>query len=271
MFATDFIFNGELASDYNLVICSINGNDIETSPNGASITPVQVKSAASDVWQYIRGNYDEALSATIQVIKKSCDDSYDNAFFSVYEQREINRWLNKRDGFHEFKLIKEGFDGIVFNAQINVNKVELMGKVIGFELNIITDKPYAYFDEVTEYINSSASSDKHFILFNNGDEDGEIDTIVKVTCLNAGTLRIYNEATQKSLILSDCEYDETVYFDSKKREVKSNRRTAGQLLDKFNFGWIKLKRENGDGTNVLTINMDANIEVKYSPIAKISF
>lgn len=270
MFATDFQFNNELASSYGLLICNINGNgnDINTVNNAAKITPVLVRSAGSDVWQYVKGNYDEALSTTIQVIKNPCNNS-ESQYFSAYEQREINRWLNKRDKFYPFKIIKDGFENINFNAQINVNKVEFGDKVIGFELEITTDKPYAYLDEHTEYID--ATQTRNFILTNESDEDCEIDTIFKINCLAIGTLRIANSMTQKTMIISDCQYDETILIDTKKRKIVSNKRTSSEILDKFNFVWIKLKRINSNGSNELTINMDANIEVKYSPIAKISF
>ena len=269
MFAKDFQFNGELASSYGLFICDINvnSNDINIVNNAAKITPVLVRSAGSDVWQYVKGNYDEALSATIKVIKNPCND--DNQYFSVYEQREINRWLNKRDKFYPFKIIKDGYENINFNVQINVNKIEIYDKVIGFELEIITDKPYAYLDEHTELIDTTQS--RNFILANESDEDGEIDVIFKINCLGIGTLRITNSASQKTMIISDCQYDETILVDTKKRKIVSNKRTSSEILDKFNFVWIKLKRINGDGSNEFTINMDANIEVKYSPIAKISF
>lgn len=173
MFAKDFQFNGELASSYGLFICDINvnSNDINIVNNAAKITPVLVRSAGSDVWQYVKGNYDEALSATIKVIKNPCND--DNQYFSVYEQREINRWLNKRDKFYPFKIIKDGYENINFNVQINVSKIEIYDKVIGFELEIITDKPYAYLDEHTELIDTTQS--RNFILGNESDEDGEID------------------------------------------------------------------------------------------------
>lgn len=266
MYATDFKFDGELASSHNLIICSFNGSgDTQSIRNGADVKLTTSKSPSSNVWHHVNAQYDEVLSTTIQVMKLDCKNK--ERHFTVQEQETINRWLNRLDGYYPFQIIQDGYENIYFNAQINVNKIEIGGHVVGFELNIITDKPYGYFE--TQKINFQLSENEKFNFFDKSDEVGNFDILMKVTCLSSGSLTVTNALTRQSFTIDGCVVDEIINIDTENRKLSSSVRTNAELLKSFNFKWMTIGNTRTDRKNIISSTLPVDIEIIYNPICKI--
>lgn len=271
MYATDFQFDGELASSYGLMICSFdNSNGIETIRNGADISLTTTRSPGSNVWNHVYGKYDEVLTTTFQIIKNTCDND-SNRYFDTIEQRAINRWLNRLDKFYPFQIVQDGFEDIYFNAQINVNKIEICGNVVGFELTVTTDKPYGYFKE--QELNFSVSGGGSYSFVNISDDIGRIPAKIKVTCLTSGDLTIANDITNTTLSLKNCTNGEIIEVDTKKKKITSSMegRNLAELFKDFNFKWFYISNTMETRKNTLTFSIPCNVQITYDPICKISF
>lgn len=268
MYATDFQFDKELASSYGVMICTFDGTGGTASfRNGADVTLTTVRAPGSNTWNHVYSQYSEVLSATFQISKIPCKNK--DLYFDAIEQRAINRWLNRLDKFYPFRIIQDGYDNIYFNAQINVNKIELNGRVIGFELTITTDKPYGYFEEQELLFDIAADGSYSFV--NISDDIGRNDTRLKITCLADGSLTINNSATTETLTLLNCSNNEVIEFDTQNKKITSNMRTNADLLKAFNFKWLYISNTMESRRNTLTFSLPARVELHYHPVCKISF
>lgn len=267
MYATDFKFDGELASAHNLIICSFNGSGGTRSVrNGADVKLTTSKSPSSNVWHHVNAQYDEVLTCVIQVMKFSCGNE-ENRYFTVQEQETINRWLNRLDSYYPFQIVQNGYENIFFNVQINVNKLELGGQVIGFELTVTTDKPYGYFE--TQNINFHLEANGEYNFFDQSDEVGNFDVLMKVTCLDNGTLTVSNSLTGQSFTVDGCMTNEIISIDTENRKLSSSIRTNAELLKSFNFKWMTVGNTRTDRKNVISSTLPVDIEIVYNPICKI--
>lgn len=268
MWAEDFEFDNRLASSYGLIICSFNGSDgVETVRNGADIEMVTLKTPGTNEWRYIGSQYNEVLSTTFQITKKTCNRN-DNEYFTVEEQRLINRWLNRRDGFHEFRIIKEGYENIYFEAQANVDKIEFSGKVVGFEITVTTNRPYGL---LSEQIHKFMTSDNNsYNIIDISDEIGYIYPHTTIKILEDGNLTIKNSVNDEAIIVQNCRKDEIITMDNKNRLLTSSLRGVS-VMDNFNFKWLKIENNLEKRMNTLTFSLPCEVVLRYKPVCKISF
>lgn len=270
MYAKDFLFAGELASSHGLMICSFDGNnDNSDIANGADIEFTTVKASTDDVHRHINGAYGEVLSTTFSIAKMNCRNTSD-IYFSVAEQRDINRWLNRKDGFYPFKLVQTDYDTITFNVRINVKKKEINGMVAGFILEITSDKPYAYYKE--QKITFTANSNNYQrMVFDVSDDVGRTDIVMKVTTSSACNLSITNLTMNETLTIKNCSAGETITIDTQNQRILSTVRTTPELLKNFNFVWLNICNTRTDKRNMLKFSHPCSVELTYNPACKISF
>ena len=270
MYATDFQFDGQLASSYGLIICSFDGGGgVESVRNGADVNLTTSRVPNSKVWNHVNAQYNEVLTVTFQVAKLMCDDNVQDPYFSVQEQRAINRWLNRLDNYYPFQIIQDGFGNIYFNAQINVNKIEFGGRVIGFELTVTTDKAYGYFEKQTLKFPLDKNGTYSFVDLS--DDIGTVDIVMKITCAEAGDLTLTNSLTQQTMFVDDCSAGEVITIDTEKRKITSSIRTNAEMLKNFDFTWLNIGNTKDDKTNSITSTLPVGIELVYYPVCKISF
>lgn len=263
MWCNDFEFDGELASSHNLILCSFDGGGtIETSPNGADISFHTIKTPGDNEWKYICSQYDEVLSSTFQVMKKSCKGQ-NNKNFSVSEQRAVNRWLSRNDGFHKLKLIKDGYENIYFEAQLKVKKIELGCNVVGFEISVTTNKPYANFEEKEFSFTGTTYSFEDI-----SDEIGYQYPYMEIEVESDGNLEISNSQSKYSFVINNCTNGEKITIDNKNHIISSSLRNVDVIND-FNFKWFKIENKKNNKMNTLTLSLPCSVHIKYTPICKV--
>lgn len=269
MILTDFEWCGQSGSLFGLIPCCIDASSgIAVSDSGGAIHFSTSNVTGSNKWNFLSGKYDSVLSGTFQVCKNPCTAS--SEYFDAEDIRAINRWLCRKDGYHKFKVLKdddEGYSEFYFNAFLNVKKVEGFGHVAGLEISVTTDAPFAYFEPKTAVMHLLAP-DLQYVFIDMSDEAGTLYPVFRITCLADGDYVIKNSMSGIQSRISGCRSGEIITMDSEHKILSSSIR-GDSLLKSFNFGWLDIKNTLDERKNTYSSNLPCEIEMTYSPIAKI--
>ena len=184
MFGTDFEYDGKRLSDFGLMILSFNGaNNDDTASSGADITFGQVRTAGGDNYNLYSSTYDSAYSITFQIGKNPYNIScQEDLHFSPIEASEIQAWLCQ-DEYCKFRIQQDGYEKIYWNATFSSKQILVNGRIVGLELTLFTDAPYAYLDEIE--INETVIKNKSFFIDNFSDEIGNIKPNLKILFISS--------------------------------------------------------------------------------------
>lgn len=269
MILTDFEWCGQSGSLFGLLPCYIDSSSgITVSDNGAAIHFNTSNVAGSNKWSFLSGKYDSVLSGSFQVCKNPFTTQ--SEIFSVEDIRAINRWLCRKDGYHKFKVVKDadgGYAEFYFNACLNVKEIEYFGNVVGLEITVITDAPFAYFEPKTAIMDLSAAN-LQYVYIDMSDEVGTLYPVFKITCHTDGDYIIKNCMSGIQSKILGCRLGEIITMDSEHKILSSSVRDDS-LLKSFNFGWLDIMNTPDERKNTYASNLPCKIEMTYSPIAKI--
>lgn len=267
---TDFEWCGQAGSLYGLMICKIDSSSgVETVENGANIELSTVNPVGTNKWNFLSGKYTEPLSYTFQVCKNPCTTNID--YFTSTELRFLNRWLNRKDGYHKFKIVDSSdpdYSNIYFNSQLNVKQIEFSGNVIGLEITVLCDAPFGYFDEKTVVMNLNKGNSFQYKYSDSSDEVGHLYPQFLIKCVENGNLELGNTLSGKTLKISNCIANEIINIDSEHKIISSNIRGDDVIKD-FNYSWLDIMNTFEDNINTYVSNIPCIVTLKYSPIAKI--
>lgn len=151
MKCADFEFDGRYLSEFGLILCHFGSTGLETI-DGAEITFNTVSVQNGKKHEQVSTEYENALETVFQVCKHSCTGGIEE--ITDVEHREIVRWLN-RHKFLKLKLLDENNVDIYHEATFpSINKIEIDGKLVGLELNLITNAPFPRKEPVIISINN---------------------------------------------------------------------------------------------------------------------
>lgn len=266
MKAYDFSYQGIRLSDKGLMLCKFDGGGIDTVSNGSEISFNTVPSFGGQSHSLVSSQYEDCVTATLQICKNQCDGN--GIEFSVQEIRDIMKWLNSRT-FKKLTFIDDDgeWTGLYFMASFNVSRVEIDGKTIGFELEVFTDKPFAYQNEVVISINN----DKPNVVrsfYNKSDEIGFLYPKVKIEIEQDGDLTIHSITENRDTVIKDCKAGETINIDYPmiKSSLDSHNKT---IMNNFNWVFYRVSTTFKDTQNEFTASLPCIITITYSPIAKV--
>lgn len=141
MKAYDFIYDEIKLSEKGFMICSFDSKGVETLSNGSVVTFNTVSTLNGQKHELTSATYEDCLETTIQICKNTC--SGDTLEISPHEFRELTRWLNRRK-FLKFKILDEEHIDLYYEvAFTNISRIEIDGKLIGLELEMRTNTPFA--------------------------------------------------------------------------------------------------------------------------------
>lgn len=123
-----------------MIICSFGSKGLETISNGSYISFNTVPTLGGAKHNLVSTQYEDCLETTIQICKSSCTS--DVTEISSSEFRTLTKWLSRKK-FLRFKLYDENNIDLYHEAIINVNRIEIDGKLYGLELEIVTNRPFA--------------------------------------------------------------------------------------------------------------------------------
>lgn len=166
----DFIFDGELLSDYGMMICNFNGS--EHTWSGGDITFTTVKPPNSDKQNFYAASYDTPLSCTFSICKNTCHaKTKEDMLFNMEDYGNLMRWLVREDGYHWMQFDTPEYEDVYFNVYFDVKPYMIHGNVIGFDITMTTDSPYGYSKLYSKTFD--VTTDKYTFL-NYSDEIGTI-------------------------------------------------------------------------------------------------
>lgn len=258
---TDFVYANETLSDYKLMVCSFNSdNGAQTVSSGSNLTFNTSKSVGRNESLFTGTQYTEDYTATFQCCKvDSCDSPLK---IEAEEFSQISRWLNRNDGFHEFKTNEQGYENIRYFGSFNVQAIKVGGIIYGLELSFTTNSPYAFADKM-----KISYSGKSFALFDTSDEIYEIYPDVIITCNESGNLSIQNSLDDEIFKINNCTAGEVITINGLSRDITASN--AHNVANDFNYNYLKIVNTYADRLNKFTSNLDVVITFEYSPIRKV--
>jgi hypothetical protein len=260
--AYDFEYDNRSLSSFGFVICKFNSDSIETISNGSVITFNTVSTMRGLKHELTSSEYEDCLTATFQICKNPCISDGEN--ISLEEMRDIMKWLNRKK-FHKFKLLDADYLDIYFESSFNVSKIEIGGKIYGFELEMFTNRPFALQEPITKTIKSLQENGTKSIT-SQSDEEGYIYPEMKITIEADGNLEIYNALENRTMSITNCTKGEVITIDYPM--IKSSLSTH-KIQNDFNWKFFRIANSSKKRINEITISIPCTIEMKYSPIVKV--
>lgn len=263
MKAYDFSYgDNKKLSDFDFIICNFGDKGLDTVSNGAvvSFNTVSVLNGAKH--ELVGTTYDDCLESTIQICKNPCvckDMEIDQTTF-----RELTKWLSRRK-FLKFKLLDESNIDLYHEAIINVSRVELDGKLVGLELEIRTNRPFALKEPRLINIINTEVDGKHSIN-DTSHEEGYIYPVTEITINQDGNLNIYNAIEDRNTYIANCKKGEVITMDY---PVIQSSNSSHNIQNDFNWNFFRVANTFENSRNDLTISLPCSIKVKYSPIVKV--
>lgn len=151
MKAYNFEYAGKTLEQFGMILCQFSGsNGIETVSDGAEISFTTVSVMSGLKHNLTSVNYESGLETTLQICKYSCSRGIQE--ITPIEHRNLTAWLCRKR-FLKFKLFDEANIDLYHEAIINASKIELDGKLVGLELKIQTNRPFALKEAKTISIN----------------------------------------------------------------------------------------------------------------------
>lgn len=273
MTAYNFIYDGEALTDYGFIICTFDGPlGMETVSAGSEMTMNTVMQAEGRKYNLASVTYETPYEMTAFQICKApiCGEEQfqEDYVVTVDEYRDIMRWLNRK-GYYKFRLDDDEWQGIYMEGTFNVSRIEIGGQLFGFELTLMTNRPYALLDEIVETLEFTSSNyTTAQVIYDSSDEIGYIyPTSVVVTLAASGDLTIYNSIESRTTQILNCTSGEVITMDCQHLIISSSL-SAHDIATDFNYAFFRLVNTYTDRTNEITVSLPCTIEITYNPISK---
>lgn len=284
----DFEYDGLKLSDMGYMLCKFDSGGLETVSNGAHITfnTVPIQNGAKYVLASTQ--YDTCLEATFQICKNTCDN--DEMELTVREVRELSSWLS-RNKYLKFKLLDDEYINLYFEASFNVNLVKFGGDIIGLELQMTTNRPFALMEPRTIMLSTTKMNETK-IIYDVSDKEGYIYPYMEIKMKNPNdvgvnwtepkepfTFTIINNAEKISANgdgritqIGNCLYNEKITLDYP--TISSSERRHENILENglpndFNWVFFRISNTYRNPKNEIVISHPCDIKIVYSPIAMI--
>lgn len=267
MNANNFEYDGKYASDFGLIICTLDSPEMITSLGG-QLNLNQVAIRNGNEFLSTTPSYDSPLETTFQVIKYDCKRGFEE--LTITEHREIIRWLNRKEP-HEFRLISEDpvYEYVHFEGTFDsISKIEINGKIYGYELHFMSNRPYALGEKVNILIN--ATKKNYTYEFEDvSDEVGYIYPKMKITFKDGSTdtpFTLYNSVEGRTTTIANWYAGEVISFDE--YQNISTTVPSHKIQNDFNYVFFRIANSYEDRINTLKISHPCTIEIEYTPVVK---
>jgi hypothetical protein len=264
MKAFDFSYgeNNKKLSDFGFVICRFGSGGLDTVSDGSEITfnTVSVQNGAKN--ELVSTMYESCLETTIQVCKYSCADDIQE--ITTSEHRQLTRWLNRKR-FLKFKLLDEDNIDLYHEAIINVSRIEVHGRLMGLELSVFTNRPFALKEPKIITINNTTAEGKHSVT-DVSHEEGYIYPHTEIVIKENGNLNIYNAIEDRHTYIANCVTGEIITMDY---PVIQSSISSHNIQNDFNWNFFRVANTFENSRNDLTISIPCSIKIEYSPIVKV--
>lgn len=248
------------------MVLSFNGVNNDTASSGADLTFGQVRTAGGDNYNLYSSTYDSAYSITFQIGKNPCKLlNQEEMYFSPIEVSKIQSWLCQ-DDYCKFKIDQDGYENIYWNATFSSKQILIDGRIVGLELSLFTDAPYAYMDEIE--IRKRLQKNEPFVVYNLSDEIKNIRPYIEVRFEEAGDFILINTMDNLSTEVKNVSENEVITFYGRYENIISSL-PEHIVADDFNYHYPIIGNTKSSNINKYTTNLNCEITIKYSPIIKV--
>ena len=263
MKASDFEFNGKRLSEFGCIIANFDGGKGLETIDGAEITFNTIPSLNGSIYHLASSVYESCLETTIQIAKYSCSAGIQE--ITATEHRNLTRWLSQKK-FMKFKILDENHIDLYYNAAFStISKIEIDGRLMGLELNIVTNSPHALKEPKTITVKNLEVDGKHSIN-DISHEEGYIYPYTEITVNADGDLKIYNAIESRDTYIANCVAGEVITMDY---PVIESSISSHNIQNDFNWNFFRVANTYENSRNDLTISLPCTIKIKYSPIVKV--
>ena len=263
MKAYDFEYDGINLSDFGMILCHFGGSEgLETVSDGCQIAFNTVPVLNGTKHNLVSTEYEECLEDVWQICKHSCNGGIHE--ITETEHRQITRWLNRKK-FLKLKILDESHIDLCYEAAFNISKIEIDGRLFGFELEVKTNAPFAFKDPKIINIKNDKTNGKH--SFNDiSHEEGYIYPHTEITVTESGDLNIYNAIEDRDTCIINCIAGEVITMDY---PVIQSSISSHNIQNDFNWNFFRIANTFENSRNDLTISLPCSIKIEYSPIVKV--
>lgn len=216
-------------------------------------------------------SYDSVLETTFHVCKIDCQKNTLEEL-SIDEQRDISCWLNRKIP-RTLRIISDDptYDYLFFEGTFNLNKVEINGKFIGYELHFVSNRPFALGTPIRVTINATTPN-YTYRLYNESDEVGHIyPKRLYIECLaDADSLTITNSLENRITEIKNCSKGEIIIIDDlfNISSQMPDDMELHKIQNDFNYIYFRIGSSYKNRLNILTISHPCKIIFDYAPIIK---
>lgn len=266
MYAIDFEYNGERLSDYGMIIGSFSSTSVEAVSSGGDIVFNQIKTNNAK-FNLVSSSYDNCYTTTFEIIKNPCIS--DDMSLSPTLVSQLQRWLSRRQ-YEKFKIIQDDYADIFWRATFSCKQILIGGKIVGLELTMYTEYPYAFSDEV-EITYDCSGENLTFDVYNLSDEVGVLYPRFEVTLNENCEEFIIKNITDnnRKTIIYNCVAGEVINFSGNTKIFTSSNGLHSSIPHDFNYIFPRLINDYNDRENTFTVNASCRIKIMYAPIKKI--
>ena len=263
MKAFDFSFGDKNLSDFGFILCNFGGSKgLETVSDGCQITFKTVPVLGGTRHNLTSAIYEDYLESVWQICKHSCKGDIQEITES--EHREITKWLNQKK-FLKLKILDDSHIDLYYEAAFNVSKIEIDGRLFGFELEVCTNAPFAYKDPKTIVVKNLEVNGKHAVN-DISHEEGYIYPYTEITVNADGDLKVFNAIENRETVIKNCVAGEVITMDY---PVIKSSISSHNIQNDFNWVFFRMANTYENSRNDLTISLPCTIKIKYSPIVKV--
>ena len=263
MQVTDFSYGEHYLHDFGMILCSFGGSKgLETIDNGSEVTFNTVSTQSGSKFVKTSSEYENVLTTTVQICKNPCFG--DDMEISSETFRELTKWLC-RENFLKMKFMGEYYIDLYYEAKIKVSRIEIDSRLVGLELEIETNRPFALKEPKIVTIKNTTQNGIHSIN-DTSHKEGHIYPYTEITIESDGDLNIYNAIEDRNTIIKNCVTGEVITMDY---PIITSSLPSHNIQNDFNYTFFRVANTYENSRNDLTISIPCTIKMKYSPIVKV--
>lgn len=269
MYAYDFIYDGNYLSDFGFIVCEFNGNgNVSSADTGSEISFNTVPIGNGSRFSVTGTRYDTALKTKFQICKNPAMFPEAEMEITSEEFRALSRWLNRKEflWFHSCDWCEPERQKPWFRASFTLTRMDSGGATYGIELDMVTDAPFGYGEEITEEFEFT-DGELSLLFSDDNDEIGETYPALKITCGASGTLTLSNDRTGCACTIENCVSGEVITFSGDTQIIKTSS-TTHDIANDFNYDFFRFGNTFDDVANTITVSMPCTVEMTYRPIQK---
>lgn len=262
----DFTYNKRSLSDFGMMVDDGGGLDEKTIDRGGNITFSTIKTHDGKLLFPLKSKFEDTITANFRIIK---DPTYvlnnlaENEDYSLSEDdgRIIFNWLDTP--LYKKAIFETGSEVYMMDARFQLKRVEIGGKLYGYDVTMFTLSPYCYGHTIKRKYNIN-NVDKNYILLVDSDEFGLIYPKVDIIVNKAGDFELENLTTGAKFSLKNCSQYEQ-FGQEERTQILTLSEDYPHSATDFNYGFFNLRNMPFEPENKFKVNLKCEITFSYTP------